>query len=156
MANTILDEYGRLRSEIFAIIDDLKPREDQSKRRVMTNLIRDLFLGRMWANRVDVFDDSQTSGGKVSYMKGRVAVQVSFNHYLRIGTELLRFQTLSFADQNHIDVGVYICITNALLHKWSEGFFGSITFEKATSYYESYKNMISVPVLFIGLLPDNM
>ena len=73
-------------------------------------------------------------------MKGRVGVQVSFNHYLRIGTELLRFQVLSYSDQDKIDVGIFISVTESLAKKWGESFAGSITYEKACNFYERFRN----------------
>ena len=55
---------------------------------------------------------------------------------------------------NQIDVGVFITVTNGLVKKLGESFLGSITFEKAIAYYTHFKNLITIPLLFIGLKPD--
>lgn len=150
----LLEGHGRENSEILACLEDLSPQENQMTRPELTKLFRNLFALRRWDTGIDVFNESDVAGGKIDFMKGRVAVQVSFNHYLRIGTELLRFQAISYSDKNHIDLGVYITVTDKLVSKWGENFMGSITFEKAISYYTRFRNVITVPILFIGLIPD--
>jgi hypothetical protein len=155
MAGIILEKYGRENAEILSSLEDLLPKEIQKNRPEMSKLFRDLFSLRRWDQDIDVFDEPDLASGKISFMKGRVGVQISFNHYLRIGTELLRFQALSYSSQNLIDVGVYISITEQLVQEWSEGFLGSITFERACRYYEEFRNAITIPIVFIGLLPDD-
>jgi len=154
LADVILEKHGREHAEIITCLEDLSPAEGQRNRPEMSKLFKEQFSMRRWDYGLEVFDQPGIASGKIDFMKGRIAVQVSFNHYLRIGTELLRFETLSYSDQNRIDVGVYVTITEALVKKWVKGFGGSITYEKACSYYERFKNAITVPVLFIGLLPD--
>jgi len=154
MGEHILEKYGRENAEILSSLEDLQPENIQKNRPEMSKLFKNLFSLRRWDLDIDAFDKPDLASGKISFMKGRVGVQVSFNHYLRIGTELLRFQALSFSDQNQIDVGVFISIAEELVKDWKEGFLGSITFEKACSYYEKYRNAITVPIVFIGLLPD--
>lgn len=154
MGKIILENYGRENAEILSSLEDLVPENHQKSRPEMSKLFRNLFSLRRWELDIGAFDKPDLASGKISFMKGRVGVQVSFNHYLRIGTELLRFQALSFSDQNQIDVGIFISITDELIQQWSEGFLGSITFAKACSYYEKFRNAITVPIVFIGLLPD--
>jgi len=154
LADVILKKHGREHAEIITCLEDLSPAEGQRNRPEMSKLFKELFSLRRWNNGIEVFDQHDIATGKIDFMKGRIAIQVSFNHYLRIGTELLRFEAMSYSDQNRIDVGVYVTITEALVKKWANGFAGSITHEKACSYYEHFKNAITVPVLFIGLLPD--
>jgi hypothetical protein len=154
LADVILTKHGREHAEIITCLEDLSPVEGHRNRPEMSKLFKDLFSLRRWHYGIEVFDQPDIASGKIDFMKGRIAVQVSFNHYLRIGTELLRFETLSYSDQNRIDVGVYVTITKALVNNWDNGFAGSITHEQACSYYERFKNAITVPVLFVGLLPD--
>ena len=122
MADVILEKHGREHSEILTCLEDLNPEENQRTRPEMTRLFRELFSIRRWNHAISVFDEPDLAGGKIDFMKGRVGVQVSFNHYLRVGTELLRFQSLSYSDQDKIDVGVYISVSEKLVSNWKESF----------------------------------
>ena len=154
MATEILRTHEREYSDIMSILDESTIDMTEPTRPQMTSLFKNLFSLSRWDCSVDVSDEHEVASGKMTFMRGRVGVQVSFTHYLFIGTELLRFQMLSFSDQDLLDAGVYISITDALSKLWGKPFFGSITFEKATAYYEHLKGIITVPMLFVGLLAD--
>ena len=87
---------------------------------------------------------------KIDFMKSRVGVQVAFSHGSFLGMDLLKFQVLSYADLNKIDVGVYIVPTNELPKR---GFEGSVTFDRVKLYLPRLRSAIQVPVWVVGLTP---
>lgn len=86
------------------------------------------------------------------FFKNQIGVQVSWRHYEKIGSEMLKFQTDYV--EGKIKGAVFICISESLRKYASEAFKGSITMEKALSYLESVSAVIKVPILLMGLVPE--
>jgi len=98
--------------------------------------------------------------GTTHYLKNRMLVQVSWRHYEKIGTEMLRFQVEY--DKEHITGGVYICVSKRLVDtlkkrhpesKESRNLTTSITMEKAVEYLSIVGEAITVPIAIMGLIP---
>lgn len=116
----------------------------------LTKLFEEQFLKRGWERQFRIFDDPGSPMAKIDFMKSRVGVQVAFSHGSFLGMDLLKFQVLSYADLNKIDVGVYIVPTNELPKR---GFEGSVTFDRVKIYLPRLRSAIQVPVWVIGLTP---
>ncbi len=102
----------------------------------------------------DVDTDEEMPFSKIDFLKARVGVEVAFSHASFIGIDLLKFQTLSYANLDKIDVGVYVIATNALHKATGKAFDGSVMFEKVHRYLPHFKSAIQVPIWVIGLLPS--
>ena len=87
------------------------------------------------------------------FYKNKIGVQVSWRHYEKIGSEMLKFQT-DYVD-GKIKGAVFVCVTEEFRNEISDAFQGSITMEKALTYLESVSAVIKVPILLIGLVPQS-
>jgi hypothetical protein len=108
------------------------------------------FTKRGWEAQYRLFDDPRDPMAKIDFMKSRVGVEVAFSHASFLGIDLLKFQVLSYADLDKIDVGVYIVPTNELPRR---GFEGSVTYDKVKKYLPHLRSAIQVPVWVVGLTP---
>lgn len=106
------------------------------------------FTKRGWESQFRLFDDPGSPMAKIDFMKSRVGVEVAFSHASFIGIDLLKFQVLSYAGLDKIDVGVYIVPTSDLPRR---GFEGSVTFDKVKKYLPHLRSAIQVPVWVVGL-----
>ena len=77
---------------------------------------------------------------------------MSWRHYEKIGSEMLKFQT-DYVEEK-IKGAVFICITESMREYAPEAFMGSITMEKALTYLESVSSVIKVPIMLVGLVPE--
>lgn len=116
----------------------------------LTKLFEEEFAKRGWDRQYRNFDDPDSPMAKIDFMKSRVGVQVAFSHGSFLGMDLLKFQILSFADQDKIEVGVYIVPTKELPKR---GFEGSVTFDRVKLYLPHLRSAIQVPVWVVGLTP---
>ena len=89
---------------------------------------------------------------KVDFMKGRIAVEVAFSHSDFLANDMLKFQMLSYAHLDKIDVGVHVVITKELMENYPNvNFEGSVDFDKVKRYLPEYRSAIQVPIVVIGL-----
>jgi len=111
---------------------------------------------RHWKTQPKVSGDREDIEiqAKLDFIKERIGVEVAFSHASYLGIDLLKFQTMSYAASDQIDVGVYVVATVNLLkrmkdkgQKWE----GSITFEKVQRYLPQFKSAIQVPIFVLGL-----
>lgn len=122
----------------------------ESIRSELSTQFRNLFGDRHWELDTNLLFEPARAITMHFYKEG-VEVLVSWRHYGKIGTEMLKFQT-DFSE-GRIACGVYICITEELSEYTGNAFSGSITMEKAMKYLESVKQTIQVPIVIIGLIP---
>lgn len=124
-------------------------------RGALNQLFEAEFLKRKWEGGhggVRVFGEEDGPDTKVDFLKGRVAVEVAFTHADYLGNDLLKFQMMSYAHLNKIDVGVYIVVTKDLVQNHSDvNFEGSIDFAKVVKYLPEYRSAIQVPIYVLGL-----
>lgn len=124
-------------------------------RGALNQLFEDHFLKRKWKGGhggVRVFGSQNGPDTKVDFLKGRVAVEVAFTHADFLGNDLLKFQMMSYAHLDKIDVGVYIVITKDLVQNHPNvNFEGSIDFDKVVKYLPEYRSAIQVPIYVLGL-----
>jgi hypothetical protein len=158
-ADQVLNSNWRIKSEIESTIDEVTLPEGEYKRPAFNKLFEDAFISKGWKRQFRLFEDKDVESdeevplSKIDFIKERVGVEVAFTHSSFLGTELLKFQTLSYANLDKIDVGVYIVATNALHKATGKAFDGTIMFEKVVKYLPHFKSAIQVPVWVVGLLP---
>lgn len=159
-ADQVLNSNLRLKAELESVIQEVVLPEGEYKRKELNESFRTSFLARGWSEQFELFGDDSAEldrdvpMAKIDFMKERVGVEVAFSHASFIGIDLLKFQTLSYANLDKIDVGVYVIATNALHRATGKAFDGSITYEKVVKYLPHFKSAIQVPVWVIGLLPS--
>jgi hypothetical protein len=159
-ADQVLNSSLRTKNELESIIESVELPEEEYKRKALNERFRTAFLSNGWAEQFELFadedvsEDEETPLAKIDFLKDRVGVEVGFSHASFIGIDLLKFQTLSYANLNKIDVGVYIVATNALHKATGKAFDGSIMYEKVLRYLPHFKSAIQVPVWVVGLLPS--
>lgn len=112
------------------------------------------FLRRSWKGGhggVRIFEKDGPDT-KVDFTKGRIAIEVAFTHSDFLANDLMKFQMLSYAHLNKIDVGVYIVITKELVKAHpNANFETSIDYDKVVKYLPEYRSAIQVPIYVLGL-----
>lgn len=115
-------------------------------------------LGQSWNPEAPIFQDSEYSGEtwRLDFAKEPISVEVAFNHGGDIAWNLLK--PVLASELNHVEkliqtrVGVIICATKAL--KKRGGFDSAIgDYEKFLRYLKPLQNVLTTPILFIGLEP---
>ena len=158
-ADQVLNSNQRTRSEIEDIVREVQLPEGEYKRVALNVAFRDAFVRRGWSEQSRLFENGDAEEGedvpfsKLDFLKNRTGVEVAFSHASFIGIDLLKFQMMSYASLDKIDVGVYIVVTNAMHKATGKAFDGSVTYEKVVRYLPHFKSAIQVPVLVIGLQP---
>jgi hypothetical protein len=159
-AEQVLNSRLALRKEIEDIIRDVELPPDEYKREELNDRFLGEFEAHGWKKqprvfaREDVDDEAEVPLTKIDFLKERTGVEVQFGHSSFIGIDLLKFQTLSYANLDKIDVGVYIVVTNALHKATGKAFNGSLMFEKVVRYLPHFRSAIQVPIWVIGLIPS--
>ena len=109
-----------------------------------------------WKPESRIFNDEeyQNKAWKLDFAKDSISIEVSFNHGEAIAWNLLKPTIAS--ELNHVkkdiktDIGIIICATKDLK---TFGGFDNATgeFEKFERYLDPLRNMLTVPVVIIGL-----
>jgi hypothetical protein len=125
-------------------------------RGALNSFLEEEFLKRDWKGGhggVRVFDSQDGPDTKVDFLKNRIAVEVAFTHSDFLANDLLKFQMLSYAHLDKIDVGVYIVMTKDLVDRHPDvNFEGSIGYDKVVKYLPEYRSAIQVPIYVLGLV----
>ena len=123
----------------------------------INHLIRER-LGETWNPEAPIFQDDHYEGEtwRLDFAKGPISVEVAFNHGGDIAWNLLK--PVLASELNHVrkkvqtKVGVIICATSEL--KKRGGFDSAIgDYEKFLRYLKPLQNILTTPILFVGLLP---
>jgi hypothetical protein len=124
-------------------------------RSALNNFFEVEFLKRQWRGGhggVRAFSSQGGPATKVDFLKNRVAVEVAFTHADFLGNDLLKFQMMSYANLDKIDIGVYIVVTAQLVQKYPNvNFERSIGYDNVLKYLPEYRSAIQVPILVLGL-----
>jgi hypothetical protein len=132
----------------------------------INKLLKERLVNLGWLSEPPIFRDDLlnfSSKGKkpistwrLDFAKNKFSVEVAFNHQEATSHNIIK-PTLA-SELNHVqkaiqtDIGIIITATEEL--KRSGGFDGAIgTYETFTSYLRPYSNLISCPLVIIGLNP---
>jgi hypothetical protein len=141
-----LIEYFRIHSE----------GRNKSLSRAINYILRDRLVAQSWAGESPIFQDPNYQGEswRLDFAKGAIAVEVAFNHGEAVAWNLIK-PNLS-GELNHVtkniqtEIGVIITATENL--KRAGGFDSAVgTYEKFLTYLKPLRQMLTVPMLVIGL-----
>ena len=122
----------------------------------LNKLLKQKFIDIGWNAESRIFNDKEygNKAWRLDFAKDSISIEVSFNHGEAIAWNLLKPTIAS--ELNHVkkdiktDVGIVICATKDL--KTFGGFDNSTgEFEKFERYLDPLRNMLTVPVVIIGL-----
>lgn len=121
-------------------------------------LIDERLLALGWNRQSHIFQEADYIGETwmLDFAKNLISIEVAFNHSTVIAWNLIK--PVLASELNHVkkaiqtEVGVIVCATNAM--RIAGGFDGAVgTFEKFLTYLAPLRDILSVPILLIGLEP---
>ncbi len=175
-ASTILQEpdFVNLYKELIRVIDGIsdediieehdafgmngEDRIPKSISKAINNLIKQRLVEQGWSSESNIFqhDDYTGDAWRLDFAKEDISVEVAFNHSTVTAWNLIK--PVLASELNHVQkaiqtrIGVIITATKEM--KAVGGF------DSAIGYYEKYlehlaplRNLLTVPLLIIGLLP---
>jgi hypothetical protein len=155
---------GVREQDIIAMLESI-PLEDRPKSIsvALNELFRVEFAKFDWLKESPIFQkadlkaktgESNSDKWRLDFAKGDISIEVAFNHQEAIAWNLLK--PVLASELNHVDkavqtqVGVIICATEDL--RLLGGFDNSVgTFEKFAKYLVPLRQVLSVPMVIIGL-----
>ncbi len=167
-ADVILNSDYDLKKEIEQVITDISiaeveerfaalnverisegKRPAQGKQSTLNLIFRERFGALGWEAEKNVFDDPANDLA-IDFWKRSVGVDVAFNHRSFTGGDLLRLQAAAEVKQI-MKVGVYVCGTGRFVRSISRDGPSMVSFERTKWYLESFFQVLTVPILLIGL-----
>lgn len=124
--------------------------------KAINNLLKEGFIADGWTEESRIFQNPNYQGDtwRLDFAKGDVSIEVAFNHSSAIAWNLMK--PVLASELNHVakaiqtKIGVIITATEAL--KRRGGFDGAVgTYEKYLEYLPPLNNVLTVPLLIIGL-----
>lgn len=168
--NEFVDQFSDIMQVISGISDDdlitrhlSYGKEDEEKlpkslSTAINSLLKERFINNGWISESGIFQDNLYQGEtwRLDFAKDDISIEVGFNHASVIAWNLIK--PVLASELNHVEkgiqtkIGVVITATNEM--KVLGGFDGAIgTFEKYLDYLPPLRNMLTVPLLIIGLKP---
>lgn len=163
-------EFKYLWSEVLEVLDNISYKDieidyesvqrkgKKSISEPINKLIDQRLCDKGWNRQSKIFKDENYSNSTwtLDFAKGTIAIEVAFNHGGNVSWNLIK-PVLS-GELNHIEkeiqtkAGIIIAATN-LMKKYG-GFDGAVgSYEKYLEYLDPLRNMLTVPLIIIGLEP---
>ena len=161
--------YNEITSTLKSISDDdikskfkeysLRVKSQKSLSKSINELIKERLELKGWNSESALFrqkpySNKNQSRWRLDFAKDKISVEVGFNHGEAIAHNLIK--PVLASQQNHVrkevetEIGVIITATNEL--KKAGNFDSAVgSFEKYESYLLPYSNILSSPLLLIGL-----
>lgn len=152
--NNITDDDIINQHKSYGEIDESAIPKSISK--AINYLLKEKFEKLSWNSESGIFQDSNYEGDtwRLDFAKDNISMEVAFNHSTVIAWNLIK--PVLASELNHVQkaiqtkVGIIITATNEMKSKG--GFDGAIgTFEKFLDYLAPMQNILTVPLLIIGL-----
>lgn len=160
-------EFSVVWNELLSAIDSITDEEiinyHQSANRAaksiseaINNLLKNKLIALGWNEESLIFQDNEYRGNRwrLDFAKSSISVEVAFNHGEAIAWNLIK--PVLASELNHVqkeittEIGVIICATKDLKDKG--GFDGAVgEFEKFLTYLDPLRDILSVPMVIIGL-----
>ena len=124
--------------------------------KAVNSLLRERLAERGWLIEAPIFQDDEYAypRWRLDFAKGTLSVEVAFNHGEAIAWNLLK--PILASEYNHVKkaiqtrFGVIVCATQAM--KDAGGFDSAVgSFEKFVRYLMPLQQVLSVPVMLVGL-----
>jgi len=122
----------------------------------INDLLKERFVQKGWNKESPIFQDEEYKSEKwrLDFAKDSISIEVAFNHGEAISWNLLK--PVLASELNHVKkaiqtkVGIIICATSEL--KKAGGFDSAVgEFEKIHRYLIPLNNILSVPMVILGL-----
>lgn len=134
--------------------------ETKSLSKAINSLIKTRLEAKHWNSESPIFADKAYDGTdgtwRLDFAKGDIAIEVAFNHGGNVSWNLIK-PVLS-SELNHVEkaiqtkAGILITATDEM--KKAGGFDGAVgSYEKYVEYLKPLNNILTTPILVIGLLP---
>jgi len=148
------------------LINDFNHRKEiRSSTKSLSESINKLLKVRLseynWAGESPIFREepytqSNNSAWRLDFAKNKISIEVAFNHGEAIAHNIIK--PVLASELNHVQKNIQtelgVIITSTELLKNKGGFDGAVgTFEKFISYLKPYSNIVTTPIVLIGLLP---
>ncbi len=163
------NEYQELIHTVVGITDDDiiikheslgtgRSRRPKSLSVAINQLLDERLRQQNWNAQSRIFQEAGYVGETwlLDFAKELISVEVAFNHSTVIAWNLIK--PVLASELNHVrkaiqtEVGIIICATNSM--RAAGGFDGAIgTYEKFLTYLDPLRDILSVPILLIGLEP---
>ncbi|MCK5443112.1 MAG: hypothetical protein KAJ23_14595 [Maribacter sp.] len=133
-------------------------RTPKSLSKAINELLRERFVALGWNSESSIFQNPDYTGDtwRLDFAKDTISIEVAFNHSTVIAWNLIK--PVLASELNHVEkaiqtkIGVLITATSNL--KEYGGFDNAIgTYEKFLDYLPPLRNMLTTPLLVIGLEP---
>lgn len=156
IVESISDEDIIERHESFGV-DNIE-KLPKSISRAINELLKERFIDSGWLPEPPIFQNPDYSGEKwrLDFAKDDISVEVGFNHSGTVAWNMIK--PILASELNHVEkaiqtrIGVIITATNEM--REYGGFDGAIgTYENYLSYLDPLQNVLTVPLLIIGLTP---
>lgn len=157
------NEWSEIQEVLAGITDEDLIAEFESRTRIeksisltINKLIKDRLVAKSWAEESPIFQSKDHTSGKwrLDFAKGKISVEVAFNHGGTTAWNLLKPSLAS--EYNHIDkaiqtkLGIVIFATSNM--RKAGGFDNAIgTLEKAETYLKPMYSLLPCPMVIIGL-----
>jgi len=154
--NELLQAIQSIKDEDIIHHHENNQRKAKSISESINNLLKDRLVNLGWNEESYIFQDDEYSGNRwrLDFAKESISVEVAFNHGEAIAWNLIK--PVLAGELNHVqkeintEIGVIICATKEL--KDNGGFDGAVgEFEKFLTYLNPLRDVLSVPMVLIGL-----
>lgn len=145
-----------LKHESYGLTDINKTPKSISK--AINELLKERLEDKDWVSESGIFQQDEYTGDtwRLDFAKKDISIEVAFNHSTVIAWNLIK--PVLASELNHVEksiqtkVGVIITATKEM--KKAGGFDGAIGYyEKFLDYLPPLQNLLTVPLLIIGLTP---
>ena len=104
--------------------------------------------------REEPYDSTNNSAWRLDFAKNNISIEVAFNHGEAIAHNIIK--PVLASELNHVQKNIQtklgVIITTNEDMKRKGGFDGAVgTFEKFISYFKPYSNIVTTPIVLIGL-----
>ena len=148
--------------DLIAEHNDILARQPETKSisKAINSLIKTRLEAKGWHSESPIFADEAYNGTdgtwRLDFAKQDIAIEVAFNHGGNVSWNLIK-PVLS-SELNHVEkaiqtkAGILITATDDM--KKAGGFDGAVgSYEKYVEYLKPLNNLLTTPILVIGLLP---
>jgi hypothetical protein len=158
------DEFRRVISDISEtdIINSFRSSTRRTKKSIsddINSIIDSRFTALGWNRQSSIFNNPNYQNGrqwKLDFAKEEISVEVAFNHSGAISWNLIK--PVLASELNHVQkaiqtsVGIIVTATDAM--RLAGNFDAAVgTYEKFLNYLNPMRNMLTVPIILIGLKP---
>ncbi|MBQ7266417.1 MAG: hypothetical protein IJS61_10005 [Firmicutes bacterium] len=163
--NEVIDVISSISDEELIKNYQMNERENKkSLSETINKLIYEKLTRKEWTAESAIFSDPSYANGKdkkrwrVDFAKDKITIEVAFNHGEAIAWNLIK--PVLASELNHVakeiqsSAGIIVCATDEM--KKAGNFDSAVgSYEKFLRYLKPLQNILTTPILIIGLLPPD-